>query len=90
MCLYIIHIVDTLFLNAFFYFNLDQIAQFVPNFNRHHLQLRGLVNRGNWCYINTTLQALLGISAITHFYKSLRSFLNTKAKSTSTPLTDSM
>lgn len=68
----------------------EQITQLVPNFNKHNLQLRGLVNRSNWCYINTTLQALLPISAITHFYKSLKAFLNTQAKSTSTPLTDAM
>lgn len=60
------------------------------NYNRHHLQLRGLINRSNWCYINTTLQALLGIAPISHFYKSLKQFLNKKAKCTSTPLTDSM
>jgi len=68
----------------------ESIAEFSPNFKRHQLQLRGLVNRGNWCYINTTLQALLGIPAITHFYKFLKIFMNTNAHSTSTPLTDSM
>jgi len=60
-----------------------------PNSTRHHLQLRGLINRGNWCYINTVLQALHGISPLSHFYKSLKKFVNRK-RSTSTPVTDSM
>jgi len=71
-----------------------RLAEFIskqpPKYNRHHLQLRGLVNRCNWCYINSTLQALLGIPPITHFYKMLKSFHEPLRKSTSTPLTDSM
>ncbi|XP_065675118.1 ubiquitin carboxyl-terminal hydrolase 10-B-like [Hydra vulgaris] len=66
------------------------ISNLKIDFSCHHLQLRGLINRGNWCYINTTLQALLAISPISHFYKSLKAFLNTDVSYTSTPLTDSM
>lgn len=67
----------------------EKVSKLTPNYDRHHLQLRGLINRGNWCYINTTLQALLGISVISHFYKSLKEFV-TDSKSTSTPLNDSL
>lgn len=68
----------------------EKVCKLTPNYDRHHLQLRGLINRGNWCYINTTLQALLGISVISHFYKSLKEYVKTDSKSTSTPLNDSL
>lgn len=72
----------------------SKLAEFVshwyPDYSRTHIQLHGLINRANWCYINASLQALLAIPAIYHFFKNLHEFLNLNAKSTSTPLTDSM
>lgn len=71
-----------------------KLAEFISgmkaNYNRHNLQLRGLVNRSNWCYINANLQALLGIPAFTRFYKDLKSLHNPRSSNTSTPLTDCM
>lgn len=71
-----------------------KLAEFVshwyPDYSRTHIQLHGLINRSNWCYINASLQALLAIPTIYHFFKSLKEFLNENAKVTSTPLTDSM
>lgn len=66
------------------------ISHWYPDYSRTHVQLHGLINRANWCYINATLQALLAIPVIYHFYKNLSEFLNEDTKSTSTPLTDSM
>lgn len=72
----------------------SKLAEFVshwyPDYSRTHIQLHGLINRSNWCYINASLQALLAIPTIYHFFKSLKEFLNDNAKVTSTPLTDSM
>jgi len=71
-----------------------KLAEFVshwyPDYSRSHIQLHGLINRANWCYINASLQALIAIPAIYHFFKNLKEFLNDRAKETSTPLTDSM
>jgi len=71
-----------------------KLAEFVshwyPDYSRSHIQLHGLINRANWCYINASLQALIAIPAIYHFFKNLKEFLNERAKETSTPLTDSM
>ena len=69
---------------------LECICNLKVDLTRHHLVPRGLINQGNWCYINATLQALLAISPISRFYKSLKAFLNTNKNYTSTPLTDSM
>jgi len=71
-----------------------RLAEFVshwyPVYTRTHIQLHGLINRSNWCYINASLQALLAIPTIYHFFKNLKEFSNEAAKVTSTPLTDSM
>lgn len=66
------------------------ISHWYPDYSRTHIKLHGLINRANWCYINASLQALLAIPAIYHFFKNLKEFLNRDAKVTSTPLTDSM
>eukprot|EP00794_Sanderia_malayensis_P019115 gene19115-21032_t len=54
------------------------------------LKLRGLINNGNWCYINATLQSLLGCSAFYHLFKSMLPFKPKQGASLSTPLTDTM
>ncbi|KAH9424442.1 Ubiquitin carboxyl-terminal hydrolase 10 [Dermatophagoides pteronyssinus] len=49
---------------------------------------RGLINRGNWCYVNATLQALL---ACPPFYNLMREISETQGlfrQSTSTPIID--
>ena len=68
----------------------DAVSHWYPDYSRTHIQLHGLINRSNWCYINASLQALLAIPTIYHFFKNLKEFLNHNAKETSTPLTDSM
>lgn len=58
------------------------------NYNQKPFIPRGLTNRGNWCYINATLQALVGC---TPFFNLLRSlpFIQDKGE-TSTPILDSL
>uniref|UniRef100_A0A8C4WX06 Ubiquitin carboxyl-terminal hydrolase n=1 Tax=Eptatretus burgeri TaxID=7764 RepID=A0A8C4WX06_EPTBU len=76
----------------------DPIAPVIAEFlNRVHLQHkpvatqpRGLVNRGNWCYINSTLQALMMCSPL---YNVLRGLLHCKDISrteTCTPMLDGL
>lgn len=49
---------------------------------------RGLINRGNWCYINATLQALVGCPP---FFNLLRQLPLLKERGpTSTPILDSL
>ncbi|OTF76633.1 hypothetical protein BLA29_003687 [Euroglyphus maynei] len=51
---------------------------------------RGLINRGNWCYVNATLQALL---ACPPFYNLMREISETPGifrQSTSTPIIDNL
>lgn len=54
------------------------------------LQPRGLMNRGNWCYINATLQALVSCPP---FYNMMKKFpVNAPARKgkSSTPIMDSL
>ena len=53
------------------------------------LQPRGLTNRSNWCYINSTLQALLACPPFYNLMKALSSPQKRSGKST-TPIIDSM
>ncbi|XP_043937996.1 ubiquitin carboxyl-terminal hydrolase 10 isoform X2 [Protopterus annectens] len=53
------------------------------------LQPRGLINKGNWCYINATLQALVACPPMYHLMKSIPMFEKTERPYTSTPMIDS-
>lgn len=51
---------------------------------------RGLINKGNWCYINATLQALIACPPFVHLVKSLAPFAGNKGDESSTPIIDSV
>lgn len=50
---------------------------------------RGLINKGNWCYINATLQALVACSPFVHLMKSLVPLVRSKSTE-STPIVESV
>ncbi|KAL4613551.1 ubiquitin carboxyl-terminal hydrolase 10-like isoform X1 [Arapaima gigas] len=52
------------------------------------LQPRGLINKGNWCYINATLQALIACPPMYHLMKSISILNETQRPCTSTPMID--
>uniref|UniRef100_A0A8C4YYX5 Ubiquitin carboxyl-terminal hydrolase n=1 Tax=Gadus morhua TaxID=8049 RepID=A0A8C4YYX5_GADMO len=52
------------------------------------LQPRGLINKGNWCYINATLQALIACPPMYHLMKSIPLHNDSKRLCTSTPMID--
>ncbi|XP_063441389.1 ubiquitin carboxyl-terminal hydrolase 10-like [Mytilus trossulus] len=54
------------------------------------LQPRGLMNRGNWCYINATLQALISCPPFYNLMKKIPTFPPIRRGPTSTPILDSM
>ncbi|KAG8437538.1 hypothetical protein GDO86_008302 [Hymenochirus boettgeri] len=53
------------------------------------LQPRGLINKGNWCYINATLQALVACPPMYHLMKSIPVYAKVQRPCTSTPIIDS-
>ncbi|KAM8946787.1 ubiquitin carboxyl-terminal hydrolase 10 [Pelodytes ibericus] len=53
------------------------------------LQPRGLINKGNWCYINATLQALVACPPMYHLMKSIPLYTKVQRPCTSTPMIDS-
>lgn len=53
------------------------------------LQPRGLINKGNWCYINATLQALVACPPMYHLMKFIPVFSKVQRPCTSTPMIDS-
>ncbi|XP_077167084.1 ubiquitin carboxyl-terminal hydrolase 10 [Paroedura picta] len=53
------------------------------------LQPRGLINKGNWCYINATLQALVACPPMYHLMKSIPMYSKSQRPCTSTPMIDS-
>ncbi|KAM4614521.1 ubiquitin carboxyl-terminal hydrolase 10 isoform 2-T2 [Discoglossus pictus] len=53
------------------------------------LQPRGLINKGNWCYINATLQALVACPPMYHLLKSIPIYTKVQRPCTSTPMIDS-
>ncbi|XP_063801771.1 ubiquitin carboxyl-terminal hydrolase 10 isoform X2 [Pseudophryne corroboree] len=53
------------------------------------LQPRGLVNKGNWCYINATLQALVACPPMYHLMKCIPMYTKLQRPCTSTPMIDS-
>ncbi|XP_026569726.1 ubiquitin carboxyl-terminal hydrolase 10 isoform X2 [Pseudonaja textilis] len=70
-----------------------KIAELLENVKLIHkpvsLQPRGLINKGNWCYINATLQALVACPPMYHLMKSIPMFSKTQRPCTSTPMIDS-
>uniref|UniRef100_A0A8C5HT67 Ubiquitin carboxyl-terminal hydrolase n=1 Tax=Gouania willdenowi TaxID=441366 RepID=A0A8C5HT67_GOUWI len=52
-----------------------KLAELIENVKLIHkpvsLQPRGLINKGNWCYINATLQALIACPPMYHLMKSI-------------------
>uniref|UniRef100_A0A8C1V3N6 Ubiquitin carboxyl-terminal hydrolase n=1 Tax=Cyprinus carpio TaxID=7962 RepID=A0A8C1V3N6_CYPCA len=69
-----------------------KLAELIENVKLIHkpvsLQPRGLINKGNWCYINATLQALIACPPMYHLMKSLPLFTETQRPCTSTPMMD--
>ncbi|KAM6222953.1 ubiquitin carboxyl-terminal hydrolase 10 [Rhynchocyon petersi] len=53
------------------------------------LQPRGLINKGNWCYINATLQALVACPPMYHLMKFIPVYSRVQRPCTSTPMIDS-
>ncbi|XP_069822433.1 ubiquitin carboxyl-terminal hydrolase 10 isoform X2 [Dendropsophus ebraccatus] len=53
------------------------------------LQPRGLINKGNWCYINATLQALVACPPMYHLMKCIPVYTKLQRQCTSTPMIDS-
>uniref|UniRef100_H3CVC6 Ubiquitin carboxyl-terminal hydrolase n=1 Tax=Tetraodon nigroviridis TaxID=99883 RepID=H3CVC6_TETNG len=69
-----------------------KLAELIENVKLIHkpvsLQPRGLVNKGNWCYINATLQALVACPPMYHLMKSIPLLNETQRPCTSTPMID--
>ncbi|XP_049574673.1 ubiquitin carboxyl-terminal hydrolase 10 isoform X1 [Syngnathus scovelli] len=69
-----------------------KLAELIENVKLIHkpvsLQPRGLVNKGNWCYINATLQALIACPPMYHLMKSIPLHSETQRPCTSTPMID--
>ncbi|KPP73097.1 ubiquitin carboxyl-terminal hydrolase 10-like [Scleropages formosus] len=67
-----------------------RLADLIENVKLIHkpvsLQPRGLINKGNWCYINATLQALVACPPMYHLMKSLPIVSEMQASSSSTPM----
>ncbi|KAJ9578066.1 hypothetical protein L9F63_025073, partial [Diploptera punctata] len=74
---------------------LYRLGEFLSKYQLEHktlsLQPRGLTNRSNWCYINSTLQALLACPQFYNLMKDLKKPLETRRTTKSTtPIIDSM
>uniref|UniRef100_A0A8C9T372 Ubiquitin carboxyl-terminal hydrolase n=1 Tax=Scleropages formosus TaxID=113540 RepID=A0A8C9T372_SCLFO len=69
-----------------------KLAEFIEEVKLIHkpvsLQPRGLINKGNWCYINATLQALIACPPMYHLMKSISMLNETQRLCTSTPMID--
>ncbi|XP_057701578.1 ubiquitin carboxyl-terminal hydrolase 10 isoform X2 [Corythoichthys intestinalis] len=69
-----------------------KLAELIENVKLIHkpvsLQPRGLVNKGNWCYINATLQALIACPPMYHLMKSIPLLSETQRPCSSTPMID--
>ncbi|KAJ8343742.1 hypothetical protein SKAU_G00310710 [Synaphobranchus kaupii] len=70
-----------------------KLAELIENVKLIHkpvsLQPRGLINKGNWCYINATLQALIACPPMYHLMKSIPMLNDSRRPCTSTPMIDS-
>lgn len=73
--------------------HIHQLGEILLKYKLEHkalsLQPRGLTNRSNWCYINSTLQALLACPPFYNLMKALSLPQKRSGKST-TPIIDSM
>ncbi|XP_026463635.1 uncharacterized protein LOC113366269 isoform X2 [Ctenocephalides felis] len=73
--------------------NSYRAGEFLSKYNLDNrtvsLQPRGLTNRSNYCYINSTLQALLACPPLYNLLKALPHQISKKSKS-STPVLDAM
>uniref|UniRef100_A0A3B4V0A7 Ubiquitin carboxyl-terminal hydrolase n=1 Tax=Seriola dumerili TaxID=41447 RepID=A0A3B4V0A7_SERDU len=69
-----------------------KLAELIENVKLIHkpvsLQPRGLINKGNWCYINATLQALIACPPMYHLMKSIPLHNEAQRPCTSTPMID--
>uniref|UniRef100_A0A3B5LV16 Ubiquitin carboxyl-terminal hydrolase n=1 Tax=Xiphophorus couchianus TaxID=32473 RepID=A0A3B5LV16_9TELE len=69
-----------------------KLAEIIENVKLIHkpvsLQPRGLINKGNWCYINATLQALIACPPMYHLMKSIPLHNEAQRTCTSTPMID--
>ncbi|XP_034046230.1 ubiquitin carboxyl-terminal hydrolase 10 isoform X2 [Thalassophryne amazonica] len=69
-----------------------KLAELIENVKLIHkpvsLQPRGLINKGNWCYINATLQALIACPPMFHLMKSFPLQSEQQRPCTSTPMID--
>lgn len=69
-----------------------KLAELIENVKLIHkpvsLQPRGLINKGNWCYINATLQALIACPPMYHLMKSIPLHNESQRPCTSTPMID--
>ncbi|XP_055992954.1 ubiquitin carboxyl-terminal hydrolase 10 [Sorex fumeus] len=70
-----------------------EMAELLENVTLVHkpvsLQPRGLINKGNWCYINATLQALVACPPMYHLMKVIPLYSKVQRPCTSTPMIDS-
>ncbi|PNF32295.1 hypothetical protein B7P43_G16678 [Cryptotermes secundus] len=73
--------------------HLYQLGELLLKYQLEHralsLQPRGLTNKSNWCYINSTLQALLACPPFYNLMKAL-SLPSRRSGKSSTPIIDSM
>uniref|UniRef100_A0A3Q3KM60 Ubiquitin carboxyl-terminal hydrolase n=1 Tax=Monopterus albus TaxID=43700 RepID=A0A3Q3KM60_MONAL len=69
-----------------------KLAELIENVKLIHkpvsLQPRGLINKGNWCYINATLQALIACPPMYHLMKSIPLHSEMQRPCSSTPMMD--
>ncbi|XP_056381459.1 ubiquitin carboxyl-terminal hydrolase 10 [Hyla sarda] len=69
-----------------------KIAELLEGVKLNHkpvsLQPRGLINKGNWCYINATLQALVACPPMYHLMKCIPMYTKLERPCTSTPMID--
>uniref|UniRef100_F6S7P0 Ubiquitin carboxyl-terminal hydrolase 10 n=1 Tax=Monodelphis domestica TaxID=13616 RepID=F6S7P0_MONDO len=70
-----------------------KIAELLENVTLMHkpvsLQPWGLINKGHWCYINATLQALVACPPMYHLMKFIPVYSKVQRPCTSTPMIDS-
>ncbi|CAN0275533.1 unnamed protein product [Lampetra fluviatilis] len=52
------------------------------------VQPRGLINRGNWCYINSTLQVLVACAPLYHLLRALPLYGDGERPASATPMLD--
>lgn len=68
----------------------DSLRKISLTYKPVSLQPRGLINKGNWCYINATLQALVACPPFYHLIKQLPLRTPDLRGPSSTPVLDAM